>query len=683
MSCRRWTFLTLNKEIAGSLSEECGLDPVLCLLLTGRGITDAESAMQFLGGDELRSDPYLFADMDLAVERIQRAMDNGESIMVYGDYDADGVTATVLLYSYLKLKGARVDYMLPHREGDGYGLHRHTVERMAAKGVSLIITVDNGIAAVEEVAYAAELGMDVVVTDHHMPPDVLPDAVAVVDPHREDCPSEFKDFAGVGVAFQLLCALEGDTDVVLEQFADLVALGTLADVMPLRDDNRVLVRRGVERIARGARVGLQKLRQVAGAGDRPQTATTVTFTLAPRINAAGRMGDPTKAAELLLGEDNEGTRALAGEIHEMNTARQAVEGEILAQVMAQLDAEPERLAQRVLVVWGEGWHHGVLGIIAARLLERYGKPTVVLSSKDGIARGSGRSLKGFSLYDALCACETCLLGYGGHEQAAGVTVESARLAEFAEAINAYAAVRYPVMPTEELVLDCRLRPSQLTTDLLDCLAAMEPFGAGNPLPIFGLYGMKLEKIDPVGAGKHLRLTLSRDGRMLTAMKFSTAPETFPFVVGDTVNLAVTLDKNEFRGNVTVSVIIKDMRYSDTDQEELIAALALRDAIVRRDEDTADVDLPSRETAAALYRFLKRAPFEGDTETLHHALSACGATYVDIVVCLQLLREANLITVRDHGRTMCITVNETAQKVDLFATPTAQFLQQRRNERERV
>lgn len=683
MSYKRWTFLSLDKDIAGALSEECGLDPVLCLLLTGRGITDPDSAMHFLRGEELRSDPYAFADMDVAVERIQRAMDDGESMMVYGDYDADGVTAAVLVYSYLKLKGARVEYLLPHRETDGYGLHRHVIDKMAARGVGLIITVDNGIAAVDEIAYAAELGMDVVVTDHHMPPSVLPDAVAVVDPHRADCPSEFKEFAGVGVAFQLLCALEGDVDLVLEQFADLVALGTLADVMPLRDDNRILVRRGLERLSRGARAGLQKLRQVAGAGDRPQTASTVTFTLAPRINAAGRMGDPTKAAELLLGEDNEGTRALATEIHELNTARQAVEGEILEQVMAQLEAEPSRLADRVLVVWGDGWHHGVLGIIAARLLERYGKPTLVLSVKDGIARGSGRSLTGFSLYDALCACDACLLGYGGHEQAAGVTVESARLTEFAARINAYAAERYPTMPVEELVMDCRLRPSQITTDLLDCLSVMEPFGAGNPVPLFGLYGMQIEKIDAVGGGKHLRLTLSRDGRVLTAMKFSTAPETFSFAVGDTVNLAVTLDKNDYRGNVTVSIIIKDMRYSDTDQEAMIAANALCDAVVRRDEEALGTALPTRDTVAALYRFLKRAPFEGDREALCHAVAASGASYTDVCIGLLLLQEAGLIAVRDEGRVMRITVKETAEKVDLFATPTAQFLTQGRNERERV
>lgn len=676
MSYKRWTFLQLDKDAAGLLSEECGLDPVLCLLLTGRGITDAETAMQFLGGDELTTDPYMLADMDAAVDRIQRAMDDGESIMVYGDYDADGVTATVLVYSYLKLKGARVDYMLPHRENDGYGLHRETVDRMAKRGVQLIITVDNGIAAADEVAYAAQLGMDVVITDHHMPPAVLPDAVAVVDPHRADCPSEFKEFAGVGVAFQLLCALEGDADFVLENFADLVALGTLADVMPLREDNRLLVRRGLKQIAAGTRAGLQKLRQVAGTGDRPQTASTVTFTLAPRINAAGRMGDPTKAAELLLGDSTEETRALAQEIHDLNTTRQTTEAAILEEVAAQLESDPERLAQRVLVVWGENWHHGVLGIIAARLLERYGKPALVLSSKDGIARGSGRSIKGFSLYDALCACDECLLGFGGHEQAAGLTAETDRLPEFVQRINDYAAEHYPRMPVEELVMDCRLRPSQITPELLNCLSVMEPFGAGNPTPLFGLFGMRLEQVEPVGGGKHLRLTLSRDGARITAMKFSTTADTFRFVAGDTVNLAVTLDKNEYRGSVSVSIIVKDIRYSDTDQEELLAAVFDYEALLRREETATCLLCPSREKTAAVYRLLKRAPFEGNVEALYHLLTGNEMSYQDVYICVQLLWEAGLITYRHRGNTMHLAVMENAVKADLAQTPTARFLKQK-------
>lgn len=674
MSYKRWKFLQLDKETAGSLSEECGLDPVLCLLLTGRGITDPVEAMDFLSGDELMGDPYLFADMDAAVDRIQRAMDEGELIMVYGDYDADGITATVLLYTYLKQRGARVQYALPHREGEGYGLHRETIDRMAEQGVNLIVTVDNGISAADEVAYAAQYGIDVVVTDHHMPPERLPNAVAVVDPHRRDCPSVFKEFAGVGMAFFLVCALEGDTDRILSEYADLVALGTLADVMPLRDDNRLLVRKGLQQIAAGTRDGMALLREVAGMTTRPQTASNVAFTLAPRINAAGRMGDPEKAAELLLGAADEGTVQLANEIQAMNTARQTVEAEILNEISAQLENDPARLAERVLVVCGHGWHHGVLGILAARLLDRYGKPTLVLSETDGIARGSGRSIAGFSLYDALCACEDCLLAFGGHEQAAGITVESSRVAEFTDRINAYAAEVCPQMPIEELTMDCRLRPSQITPDLVACLSVLEPFGAGNPQPLFGLFGMRVERVEEVGGGKHLRLTLSRDGIVVTAMKFSTTRDTFHFAVGDTVNAAVLLERNDYRGTPSVSIIVKDIRYADTVQDDLLKAAADYDAVLRREDRS--VPLPSREKTASVYRFIKRAPYCGTIECLHHLVGDPTLTFTDTYLCLQLLWEAELIDYANHGNTVTVSVRQTSGKTDLTKTETAQFLQRK-------
>ncbi len=674
MSYKRWNFLQLDKETAGLLSEECGLDPVLCLLLTGRGITDGQQAMDFLSGDELMGDPFLFANMDAAVDRIQSAMDEGELIMIYGDYDADGITATVLLYTYLKQKGARVQYALPHREGEGYGLHRETIDRMIEQGVNLIVTVDNGISAADEVAYAAQHGIDVVVTDHHKPPEHLPNAVAVVDPHRRDCPSPFKDFAGVGMAFFLVCALEGDTDRILAEYADLVALGTLADVMPLHDDNRLLVRKGLQQISAGTRDGLSLLREAAGTATRPQTASNVAFTLAPRINAAGRMGDPEKAAALLLGTADEATAQLAREIQEMNTARQTVEAEILTEIRAQLENDPKRLADRVLVVCGNGWHHGVLGILAARLLDLYGKPTLVLSETDGIARGSGRSVVGFSLYDALCACDDCLLAFGGHEQAAGITVEAARVDEFTARINAYAADVCPRMPIEELTMDCRLRPSQITPDLVACLSALEPFGAGNPQPLFGLFGMRVERIEEVGGGKHLRLTLSRDGVTVTAMKFSTTLDAFHFAVGDTVNTAVLLERNDYRGTPSVSIIVKDIRYADTVQDDLLQATADYDAVVRR-EDT-DVPLPSREKAASVYRFLKRAPYHGTIECLHHLIGDPTLTFTDTYLCLQLLWEADLIDYRNGGNTVTVTVRQTDKKTDLAQTETARFLQRK-------
>ncbi len=672
MSYKRWTFLQVNKDIASDLSAECGLDPLLCLLLTGRGITDAESAMEFLVGNDLQSDPFMFADMDAAVERIQRAIDEGESIMVYGDYDADGVTATVLLYSYLRSQGARVAYRLPRRDNEGYGLHCESIEEMAAQGVQLIITVDNGITALDEVEFAAECGIDVVVTDHHQPQDVLPNAVAVVDPHRHDCPSEFKDFAGVGVAFQLVCALEGDPDWAMREYGDLVALGTLADVMPLRHDNRILVRRGLQNINNETRLGLRLLREHAGVAGTKQTATSVAFTLAPRINAAGRMDDPFLAAALLLSEDEQEADCLAGEICEKNRERQETETAILTPLLETLCATPERTAQRVLVVWGEGWHHGVLGILAARLQERYGRPCLVLSVDDGIARGSGRSLSGFSLFEALRACDDCLLGYGGHELAAGMTLEAGRLQEFCEKINAYAASVAPTMPVPEVRMDCRLKPDQIKPELLTCLSALEPFGTGNPSPIFGLYRMTLERIDAVGGGKHLRLTLNRDGVRVTAMKFSTTPEQFPFAVGEVLNVSVTLDRNEYRGTVNVSIIVRDVRHADLDQETVLDTLRRYDSVLRRDAER-DTASPNRDCAAAVYRFLKQQPYRGTVESLIHAVARGPFTGTDVLVSLTLLREAGLIEWTNYGDTVYAAVKPVDGKFDLMNTQTARYL----------
>lgn len=672
MSYKRWSFLQVNKELASDLSAECGLDPLLCLLMTGRGITDSQEAMSFLVGNTLDSDPFMFADMDAAVERVQRAVDEGESIMVYGDYDADGITATVLLYSYLKSKGACVRYRLPHREGEGYGLHCDSIEEMADEGVRLIITVDNGISAVEEIDFAAERGIDVVVTDHHQPQGTLPRAVAVVDPHRADCPSEFKDFAGVGMAFQLVCALEGDPDWAMEQYADLVALGTLADVMPLCADNRVLVRHGLQAINRETRLGIRLLREHAGVSGTQQSASSVTFSLAPRINASGRMGDPEKAAALLLSENAEEADCLAHEICALNKDRQETEAAILAPLMEDLCRDSARTAQRVLVVWGNGLHHGVLGILAARLTERYGRPSIVLSVDDGIARGSGRSIAGFSLFEALKACDGCLLGYGGHELAAGVTLEAARLTEFSQAINAYAADNMPQMPIAELKMDCRLKPDQIKPTLLDCLAALEPCGAGNPSPQFGLYRMTLDRIEAVGGGKHLRLTLSRDGTRLTAMKFSATVETFPFAVGDVVNLSVVLDRNEFRGNTTVSVIVRDMRHASLEQEDVIAAFRRYDAVLRREAITP-AHAPNRDCAVAVYRLLQKGTFNGTPESLLHAVSQFDLT--DVLLSVTLLREADLVDFANHGDRWQIAIKPVETKMDLLNTATARFLRE--------
>ncbi len=676
MSFRRWTFAPLDKTAAADLASACDIDCFLALLLSARGINDPAEAASLLEGEEELGDPFAFADMDMAAHRIQTAIDNGERMAVFGDYDADGVTATVLLTTYLKQKGANVSYRIPRREESGYGLHNDTIDAFAADGVTLIVTVDNGISAVDEVAYANSLGIDVVVTDHHQPQAELPPAVAVVDPHREDCESEFKMYAGVGVAFKLVCALEGDEDWALEQFADLVAIGTLADVMPLEGENRRLVREGLDRINHNPRPGIAALAREAGAANRPQTSGTAVFTLAPRINAAGRMGDPDVAARLLLCETEEDAELLSKTVAAFNAERQKKEQDIMTEVSAYIDTHPEVMAQRVIVLSGQEWYAGVVGIIAARVLEKYGKPCILLSVCDGIAKGSGRSLSGFSLFDAIASCEDILLNYGGHKLAAGLGMKAEMVDEFRRRINDYAKREYPVMPTPELHMDFRLVPSQINVDKLDLLDRLEPYGAGNPQPLFCLYNMTVESVAAV-ATKHSRLTLSKDGVCLSAIRFGTAPDALGVKNGDRIHLAVTLDRNEFRGTVSVSVIVKDIRFADTVQDDIINAMRLYDRLVCGEELTDEekaLARPDREHTVALFRLLKehQGCFDGSWEWLYHSLFGAVPT-AKVKPAVELLRQGGVIAVKDGGDTVNVTVLPVEGKADLSKTPLMQQL----------
>ncbi len=677
MSFRRWTFAPLDKSAAAQIASACEIDSFAALLLAARGITDPDEAAALLQGDEVLGDPFAFADMDVAAERVQRAIDDGETIAVFGDYDADGITATALLVTYLREKGAHVYYRLPRREDEGYGLHPSTIDDIAKGGATLLVTVDNGISAVDEVAYAMSKGIDVVVTDHHQPQGALPAAVAVVDPHREDCDSEFKMYAGVGVAFKLVCALEGDEDWALSRYADLVALGTLADVMPLEGENRRLVREGLAMINRAARPGIAALAREAGADNRRQTAGTAVFTLAPRINAAGRMGDPDAALKLLLSDNDEDAATFASLIGGYNTERQQKETAIMQEVYEYIDSHPEVMAQRVIVLSGSDWYAGVVGIIAARVLDKYGKPCILLSVSDGVAKGSGRSLPGFSLFDAIASCADMLLNYGGHQLAAGLGMDASRVDEFRERINAYAAEHYPEMPVAELTMDFRLMPSQINVDKLDAMEQLEPFGAGNPAPQFGLFKMTVESVSLVGT-RHTRLSLSRDGVVVNAIRFGTPPNVLGLEAGDTVHLAVSLDRNEYRGTVSVSVIIKDLRFADTVQEDVIAAERLFDRLMCGEAlsaDEHDAVTPTRDAhLVPLYRYLKEhGEFEGSFERLHHI-------FRDTIPCAKLrptvevMRQAGLITLTNGGDSIRIELAAVSGKADIRDTPLMKRLQ---------
>lgn len=670
MQIRRWNENKVNTALAAELAEACEIHPFLSLMLTSRGMDTPEQIMSFLVGQEEEIDPFSYADMEIAVERVQRAVQEGQRVLIYGDYDTDGITSTVLLYTYLKRLGVDVLYRIPLRE-EGYGLHRETIDWAAEQGVQLIITVDTGVTAVEEIAQAARVGIDVVVTDHHQPAAELPAAVAVVDPHRSDCESHFKDLAGVGVAFMLVCALSGDGEKAFADFGDLLALGTLADMMPLQGFNRDLMRRCLTILDESNRPGLVALRRCCGIEDKPIQSSSVSYCLAPRLNAAGRVADPNLTVQLLLSDSSEEALKIAQTLQEVNQQRQQATATIIEQVDQQLEQHPEWLYDRVLVVSGKDWHGGLLGVVAARLMDRYGKPTIVLSiGEDGIAHGSCRSLEGFSIYEALSACEGYTLTFGGHDMAAGVSMSADVIDDFRSALNIYVQKTCPVMPVASLDMAVRLRPDQISAEKLALLQIMEPFGMGNPVPLFGLYRMRLDNITSLGNGKHIRLSLSRDGVRISAVKFQTMPEEFPIPCGALVNCVVSLDKNDYRGNTTVSVRIVDISFSDTNREELIEELRTFDGLLRGEIVPApDEVMCTREQLARFYNFLRVCKeWNGTPEQLYHALGEGAPTCLQLLVALEIWRQAGLVKWYDKGERIRIEVCPVEGKADLTATP---------------
>ena len=674
---RKWSLSSIDKEQAALLAETLSIDPFIALMLVSRGITRPLDVDEFFSNDVVLGNPFEIRDMDKAVERIRPAIEAKERIAVFGDYDADGVTSTALLYSYLKSCGADALCYIPDRMTEGYGTSNDAIDELNKQGVKLIITVDNGIAAVEETEYAKSLGIDMVITDHHKVGDVLPDAVAVVDPHREDDNSHFKEWAGVGVAFKLVCAIEGvDGESLVDMYSDLVAIGTLADVVSLTDENRVLVKAGLERINYNPRLGVEMIKQVSSAS-RSLSSTGVAFTVAPRINAAGRMGSAYRALKLLLCENEDRARELAEEIDMANKERQSVEADITAQAIAAIESGNNKY-DRVLVVSGEGWHSGVIGIVAARLVEKYGKPAVVIAIDEDEAKGSARSLGDFSLYDAFCHCSDMLTHFGGHTLAAGMGIEKDRIEEFRKAINDYAAEKEMPFPT--LTLDCKLNPAYISVELANNLSAMEPYGNGNEQPLFGLYGMTVSSVRPIGEGKHIRLTLTKGESSVSVVKFGTPADSFPFVAGDKVDVAAKLEKNEYKGEIRASVQMRDIRFSGIDEDARVKSVRLFEDFNRGKELTdEEVKLlrPDREFLGKVFTFIKNNPsYALESETLAVRMGLEMDEFARLLVALDVLEELGTVSKNEAGN---YYVPETVEKTDLANSKILNTLEGRQSQ----
>ena len=608
-----WSVAKVNKERAISMANRLEIPPLLAMMLDIRGITKEEDVINFLQENKDFSDPFLMKDMDKAVERITTAVENGEKICVYGDYDADGVTSTSLLYSYLRDSlGADVMFYIPTRTGEGYGMNKGAVDKIHSLGVTLIITVDNGISAREEIDYANSLGIDTVITDHHMPSGAIPKAVAVVNAHQQDDKSPFKDFSGVGVAFKLVMAIEGeyaDVDSLLENFSDIATLGTIGDIVPLVGENRTLVKNGLRHIQNSDRKGNNAMKQESGIAEKEINSSNVAFTLVPRINAGGRLGSSEKSVNLLLTEDEDEAVTIADKLGMDNRERQSIEKEILASIDEEVRRTPNIVNDKILVFAGRGWHQGVVGIAASRIKDIYDKPTIIIGiDDDGVARGSGRSVEGFSLCDAVFACSEHLTHYGGHPMAVGISLEKEKINDFRKAINAYC--KDIKMPYNILHIDCKLNPNQLDLSILDCLSYIEPCGASNPSPIFGLYNMTIIATKEIGNGKHMRITLSRgQGQVpVYAVYFNHNFQSCSYRNGDIVDVAVSLDRNIYNGQENLSVIIKDIKYSQSNNEELIDSERIFDKFAKRYKLTKNEVmsiLPTRNDFAYVYRFLKQ------------------------------------------------------------------------------
>ena len=676
-----WHVAQENCAAAERLAD-AGYPYLVSEVLASRGVERAEDAAEFLTQETtLTYSPFLMQDMDKAVERIAQAIAAGEKIAIFGDYDVDGITATCILVDYLKGRGADVVHYIPRRIEDGYGLSCDAIEGLRKGGATLLVTVDCGITGVDEVAFARSIGMDVVVTDHHECKETLPVASAVVDPRRSDCEYPFKHLAGCGVALKLVLALGGPDreEALFSRYCTLAAVGTVADVMQMTGENRTIVSRGLATLDRSDFIGLHALLKEAGLAGREISSVQIGFVLAPRINAAGRMGAADMAADLLLCQDPVQAEELAKALCALNRERQSVEQTIYSQAEEMIEQMPEE-DRRALVLASETWHQGVVGIVASRLSEKYSRPSFMIHLNGAVGKGSCRSWGGFNLFAALESCSDLLLGFGGHELAAGFTIDAANIPAFRARMNQYAA-EYWVgkAPESTLEIDVELhQPGRVTLQEVEALAALEPYGSGNARPLFCLMGATLLRMQNVGQNRHLKLRLGKGSAQFDGIFFSTNTAACGCQEGDRVDAAFYLQVNEFRGSRTVQLQMVDIRPSlsaSSREQECLTLLAQCTGGETVSAKNARRMLPSREQYAAVWRTLVHMTPEGALHTAYLPLlrslsAALGKTdsFLRSAFCLAVFQERGLIALSVQGDQVTLSLNPIQGKVDLFACP---------------
>lgn len=675
----------INDSTVCEIAKELGITVPTAQLLVNRGCMSPDEAKGFLKKEtESMHDPFLMLDMDNAAYRIIEAVENKEKITIYGDYDVDGVTSVSILYLYLKSYGANVSYYIPCRSGEGYGMSEAAVRRLSEEGCNLIITVDTGITAVNEAVLAHELGMELVITDHHECHSEIPKAEAVVNPRRPDCTYPFKELAGVGVVFKLLCAMEAVWNpemsmkdavyTVSKEYLDLVAIGTIADVMPIKDENRLIVSYGLKLIENSTRPGLEELIEATRTDSKFNTKKKITasfigYTIAPRINAAGRIRDASIAVELFLASDRAKAAEIAKKLCDINRERQAEENKITESVYAQIAASYDLERDRVIVLDDETWHHGIIGIVASRITEKYGLPSILISfeGSDGnkgpedLGKGSGRSVKGMNLVDGLSYCSDLLEKFGGHELAAGLTVKRENLEKFRKKINEYAAHVLKDTDTKvQIEAECELTPSDVTMEQANELYYLEPHGVSNPVPVFLMKNILLEDVSLVGGGKHTRLSVKIKDKIVSAMCFRQTLSDLDIYPGDIVDIMFGLDINEFQNQRNLQLIVKDVRLTESQFERENAERTLFANIkagmspyeLGLDENMSASLVPTHDEFGKVYNVLKRElRVEHEVFSMRALLNLLKSVgvhigYVKLKIILMTFSELNILGVKE-------------------------------------
>ena len=654
-----------------------GYSPLAAMVFASRGIESPSQASKYLDCHVPLVDPFQMRDMDLAAGRVGLAISRGEKIAVFGDYDVDGITATCLLTDFLRRQGANVTSYIPGRLEEGYGLNPIAIHQLSQEGVQLIVTVDCGITAVAEAELARELGIDLVITDHHECKKSLPQAAAVIDPHRPDGSYPHKNLSGVGVAFKLAAALSGDQEAVLAEYADMVCLGTVADVMPLQGENRTFVARGLQMLSHTHRPGIAALMAEAGCAPETITASSIGFMLAPRINAAGRMGQIDLAVELFLTQDPQRAQELAQALCDLNRRRQAVESEIYSQAVAMLPSGP---LPEAIVLADESWHQGVVGIVASRIAEEFACPTFLICLDGDHGKASSRSHGGFNLFASLSQLSSLLVSYGGHELAAGFTIQRSNIPEFRRQVCGLAAEFYQgEAPKTELDIDCQIPPELLTIHNIESLNLLEPCGNGCPKPVLMMKNLTIDRISMVGGGRHMRLRLRQGHHAINAIYFSVTPGSVSVQVGDLVDVAFTPQVNEFRNERTVQMNVVDIRPSCCAECSWDTAPYRAMKQGRMTQLDAQALLPDRAMLAMVWRYLAAGanPLEETPLCLCRKIvrwSSKPLSLGQLLTCLDIFQDVGLLEVGKQHKSLTIRLTPGTGKADLNQSATMQLLQ---------